>query len=394
MIERRLALAGAASFATMAALRVCDPMLPRLAGEFAVGSGRAGHTVSAFAVAYGVALLGWGPLADRIGKFTVVTLTTLACAAGALACAVAPSIDSLVAARALSGVAAAGVTPLAMAWIGDSVPYERRQAVLARLIGATTLGMIAAQTLGGVLADTVGWRSAFVLLALLFAVVGVRMAIELRRGGDAGAGLPASAAPPTFGALRSVLGGAWPRRVLLYAFVEGVFVFGGLAFLPTHLHQAFGLPMGAAGGVLALYAAGGLLYSRHAGALLRRVGEAGLARLGGALMGVYFALLAGLPAWPWALAACLAGGLGFYMLHNTLQTHATQMAPSVRGTAVTMFSSSLFLGHSLGVAVAAAVVDRHSAVPVFAVSALALPLLAWRFAAAVRRRQAHAARTS
>lgn len=386
MIARRLALAGAASFATMAALRVCDPLLPRLASEFAIGTGQAGHTVSAFAIAYGVALLAYGPLADRIGKFTVVTLATLACAAGALACAVAPSFESLIAARALSGAAAAGVTPLAMAWIGDSVPYERRQAVLARLIGATTLGMIAAQALGGVLADTVGWRSAFVLLALLFAVVGAFMALELR-GGDASAG-SAPAAPSTLDAMRSVLGGAWSRRVLLFAFVEGVFVFGGLAFLPSHLHRTFGLPMGAAGGVLVLYGAGGLIYSRYASALLRRVGEAGLARLGGALMCGWFALLAVLPSWPWALAACLAGGLGFYMLHNTLQTHATQMAPTLRATAVTTFSSSLFLGHSLGVAAAAVVVDRHSAIPVFAVSALALPLLAWRFAAAVQRRQA------
>ncbi len=387
MIARRLALAGAASFATMAALRVCDPLLPRLASEFAVGTGRAGHTVSAFAIAYGVALLAYGPLADRIGKFTVVTLATLACAAGALACSVAPSFESLVAARALSGAAAAGVTPLAMAWIGDSVPYERRQAVLARLIGATTLGMIAAQVLGGVLADTIGWRSAFALLALLFAFVGAFMALELRRGGDAVAE-PSPAAPSTLDAMRSVLGGAWPRRVLLFAFVEGMFVFGGLAFLPAHLHQTFGLSMGAAGSVVVLYAAGGLLYSRHASTLLRRCGEAGLARVGGGLMCIYFALLAVLPSWPWALAACLAGGLGFYMLHNTLQTHATQMAPTLRATAVTTFSSSLFLGHSLGVAAAAAVVDRHSAIPVFAVSALALPVLAWCFAAAVQRRQA------
>ena len=65
----------------------------------------------------------------------------------------------------VAGAAAAGVTPLAMAWIGDSVPYERRQEVLARLIGATTLGMIAGQWLGGVLADTLGWRSAFAMLS-------------------------------------------------------------------------------------------------------------------------------------------------------------------------------------------------------------------------------------
>ena len=50
---------------------------------------------------------------------------------------------------------------------------------------------------------------------------------------------------------------------------------------------------------------------------------------------------------------CSAIGLGFYMLHNTLQTNATQMAPQARGTAVALFSSALYLGQSLGVALAA-----------------------------------------
>ena len=46
------------------------------------------------------------------------------------------------------------------------------------------------------------------------------------------------------------------------------------------------------------------------------------------------------------------------MLHNTLQTNATQMTPEARGTAVAMFSSALYLGQIAGVAVAGAIVDR------------------------------------
>ena len=49
--------------------------------------------------------------------------------------------------------------------------------------------------------------------------------------------------------------------------------------------------------------------------------------------------------------AITAIGLGFYMLHNTLQTNATQMTPEARGTAVAIFSSALYLGQTLGVAV-------------------------------------------
>src|ERR1700755_688476 len=51
-------------------------------------------------------------------------------------------------------------------------------------------------------------------------------------------------------------------------------------------------------------------------------------------------------------------GLGFYMLHNTLQTNATQMSPEARGTAVGVFSAALYLGQTAGVAGVAFVVDR------------------------------------
>ena len=398
MTGRRLPLLGVAAFATMAALRVCDALLPSLAGEFAASTGEAGRTVSAFAITYGLVLLLYGPLGDRYGKFQVIAAATLACTAASAACAMAPSLDSLTAFRAFAGAAAAGVTPLGMAWIGDNVPYERRQEVLAQLIGATTLGLIAGQSLGGVLADTVGWRSAFWSLALLFAIAGALMCIELRAGPRAsrdGGAADAASGPASFHrVVRSVFGEPWARRVLGFAFLEGVFVFGGLAFLPSHLYQRFGLPMSWAGAVLVPYGIGGLLYSRFARSLLRRLGETGLARAGSALMCLYFAVLAVLPGWGWALPACLLGGLGFYMLHSTLQTHATQMAPAARGTAVTLFSSALFIGHSLGVAGAAVIVDARSAIAVFVISAVALPLIGWRFAVeagAVRHAAQHVA---
>jgi len=383
---RILALLCAAGFATMASLRACDGLLEALAREFGASTGQAGQTVSSFAAAYGIALLLYGPAGDRYGKFRVVCGATMASTIASLACALAPSLGWLVAFRALAGVAAAGVTPLAMAWVGDHVPYARRQEVLARLIGATILGMIAGQSIGATLADTLGWRSAFLGLALVFAACGALMWQAMR--GDA---QPVGTVPAGMTARRSALlvwREPWARRVLCFSFLEGVFVFAGLAFLPAFLHQRFGLPMRWAGAVLVAYGAGGLFYSRHAGALVRRFGETGLARIGGALLGIYFAGLALLPGWGWAVPACAAGGCGFYMLHNTLQTHATQMAPRVRGTAVTLFSAALFLGHSLGVGLAARVVDASSAVPVFAVSALALPVIALVFAS-----QARAART-
>jgi MFS family permease len=47
-------------------------------------------------------------------------------------------------------------------------------------------------------------------------------------------------------------------------------------------------------------------------------------------------------------AWCIFGGFGFYILHNTLQTKATEMYPQARGTAISVFAMSLFSGQAVG----------------------------------------------
>src|SRR5512141_1318979 len=108
-----------------AALRVCDPLLPRLSADYGVGLGAVSQTVTAFAIAYGVLQLAYGPIGDRYGKYRTVTMATLACAMTSLACAFAPTFAALVIARLLAGATAGALIPLSLAWIGDAVPYVR-----------------------------------------------------------------------------------------------------------------------------------------------------------------------------------------------------------------------------------------------------------------------------
>ena len=79
-------------------------------------------------------------------------------------------------------------------------------------------------------------------------------------------------------------------------------------------------------------------------------------------------------------------GLGLYMLHNTLQTNATQMAPETRGLAVSTFANALFLGQAGGVWLCGLAVDRAGFAPVFLASGAALVLLGAAFAFLLRRR--------
>src|SRR4029453_9489271 len=67
-----------------------------------------------------------------------------------------------------------------------------------------------------------------------------------------------------------------------------------------------------------------------------------------------------------AFAAVMAAtGVAFYVIHNTLQTNATQMAPEARGSAVALFAATFFLGQSGGVALCGPAVHRVGFAPVF-----------------------------
>jgi predicted MFS family arabinose efflux permease len=165
------------------------------------------------------------------------------------------------------------------------------------------------------------------------------------------------------------------RWVLAVTAIEGALVFGTMAFMPTHLHEHYGLSVAAAGSVMMLYGVGGLLYSQMARRWLAWLGERGLVKTGAGLVASGLLLLAwGIASWT-GMLACLLAGLGFYMLHNTLQVQATQMAPAARGTAVTLFASSLFFGQSMGVLLMAQSVDRGGLAYAFSAAAAGVLVL-------------------
>jgi predicted MFS family arabinose efflux permease len=341
-----------AAFASALSLRVNDALLPKLASVFAVSVGSASQVIGLFAIAYGVAQLFFGPVGDRFGKYRVIGWAAVACTATALFCAAAPDFAALRIARACAGATAAAMIPLSMAWIGDVVPYERRQPVLARFLIGQILGLCAGVWLGGFAADHTSWRAPYLLVSILFAAVSVgvlrldrRLPAHARTTRVSG-GHPIARLVAEFG---GVLALPWARRILLVVFLEGVFLFGPFAFIATHAHQSLGLSMSAAGALAMLFGLGGFGFAVSAARLVARLGEAGLARWGGAFMGFAMFAIAFAPAWGWALGACFLLGLGYYMLHNTLQVNATQMAPDRRGAAVAAFASCFFLGQSAGV---------------------------------------------
>lgn len=364
-------LLGACCFTSMAALRVCDTLLPVLADDFSVTVGQAARVIFAFAIAYGVFQLVFGTLGDRFGKLRIIALCALACVVGNGMAFLSPTLDWLVAARIVSGACAAGIFPLAMAWIGDNVPYSGRQPALARLVSAGVMGMLAGQWFSGLIAEWMGWRPAFLVLALLFLAAGGLLMRALK--GEPPVARPSGKARH---ALRDIVASPACRPILTIVAIEGALAFGAIAFIPSLLQHQYEVSLSMAGGIAAFYGLGGFLYTRMARSLLGRLGESGLARLGGVFLFLGFVSFAYVPLLAWTPVACLMAGFGFYCLHNTLQTNATQMAPTARGAAMSLFACLLFIGQSLGVSGAAWVADNASPSLIFAVSGAGLLTLA------------------
>jgi predicted MFS family arabinose efflux permease len=360
--------------------RVADAQLPRLADEFGVSLGAASWVITCYAIAFGVAQLFFGPLGDHFGKYRVVAWATIACAVTASLCGFAQGFAPLLAARLLAGATAAAIIPLSMAWIGDVVAYDQRQPVLARFLLGQIFGLSAGVALGGFAVDHLDWRVPFFGIGFAFLAIGLAMRALNRR-------LPAPPPPaagkprkPLLSEFGHVLSSRWARVVLLAVFLEGAFVYGAFGFIASHLHRVHGVSLSQAGSLIMLFGAGGVVFATTSKTLVRRLGEAGLAAWGGALLFIGLSTVSLAPSWSWAGPACLIAGLGFYMLHNTLQTNATQMAPERRGAALSAFASCFFLGQSAGLAAAGALVERAGSTAVIGTGAAGVLLAAAAFA--------------
>lgn len=402
------------AFASAASMRVCDPLLPVLAGEFDTTLSAAAATTTGFALAYGSTQLFFGPLGDRVGRLQVIVLAVSAAAAASIGCALASSLDLLIAARVATGAFAAAAIPLSLGWIGDNVPFGERQPVLARYLIGQMLGMTMGQIGGGVLADLVGWRFAFWSIALLFAGSAIMLHRATRQPAVAGADgatipatTPADAMPAAAAAVpaagthplaptaprgfirqsRMLLTDRWAMIVIGTVTLEGILLFGAVALIASYLQRSFGASPSLAGTVSALFGLGGIAYAFNARRLLARLRSSGLSRLGGTFFALAMLILMIQRVWQPAIAATLVAGLGYYMLHNTLQTQATQLSTEARGAAIAWFATGLWLGQGIGVGIAAAVADRFGFLVVFGATAVGLAVLGAAFGRALDARE-------
>jgi predicted MFS family arabinose efflux permease len=337
---------GLAGFCGALATRIVDPMVPDIGRDLMVEVTTAALLSSAFTMPYAFGQPILGPLGDAFGKAFVIKICMAVMAVTLLISAAMPSFSGLFALRLVAGFAGGGVIPLGMAMLGDRFTMARRQIAISRFLVMTLSGQAAGAALAGFLVSLFGWRFVFVGAGLisLAALAALLRWLAPRPGAKRG---------------RFDLGEAFQRYAGIFAnprakicfsavFIEGIAVYGMLPHIAHILEQLGKGSAREAGIVISGMGLGGIVYAAIVPMLLRRLGMYGVMGAGG------FVAAAGLAAagfelgLPVGFLAFCVMGIGFYMVHNSLQTQASELSATARGSAMALHAFFFFVGQALG----------------------------------------------
>lgn len=349
MPSRLTTSVAATGLATFALLYAPQSVLPDIAAEFGLTPAEASLAISAATGALALAIIPMAALADRVGRRRVIVWSVLTAAALGLLLPFAPTYETLIGARALQGVATAGVPATAMAFLAQEAGRTHVGAAIGALVAGNSAGGMLGRLISGFTTDGTSWRTALALAGAFGAACAITAALLLPKGHHA------ERRP-------SALKDALTDRVLLCQYAIAILavaafisVFNVIGF---RLTTELGLPTGVATLVYLAYAAGGGT-SAAAGRLADRHGRARTA-----LAGLALAAAGAVITLPDHVAA-IAVGLtlftgGFFAVHAVASGWVGARAPEhARGQASGVYLFAFYVGSSTGGTAGSAAYQAH-----------------------------------
>lgn len=333
--------------------------LPSIASSLALGRGAVAMLVAAFAVTFAVAAplvqMAFGHWPRRRLILAGVSLM----AAGALACAIAPNYPTLFAARVLAGLGAAAVGPVASALGASLVAPLKQGHALAVVFSGMTMASVVGVPLSAWLGAAFGWRPTFALIGVATLAVAVLIGLfvsDRTPGQRVGLSqLINVLARPATGAGVAVMALQMAGQFATYTMIAPI------------LHDRFGAAPAAVSAALMIFGLAGVLGNM----LARRTAQIwsadrAVASALGALL-LVFATLFVAPGWlPGAVGLMVVWALANDVFMPSQQRRMVELAPAVRGLALALNSSAIYVGIASGSFAAG------SLYPVFGLNALPL----------------------
>jgi len=325
-------------------LYVSISTLELISTRFQVTPAQAAWVGSAFGFPYAASFLFFGPWSDQVGRRFVLTFGFTTLAAASLLVAAAETFPMLLAARAVQGICAASFSPVALSYIGELLPDQRRALGLAALTTSLFVAGIFGQVFASEVSFHFGFSAVFQISAVLFAAAAVlvRFTFPAR---------PVGAGSQSFAAVLGVIPDLLraPRLLAIYL-VASLVLMGFVAF-----YSALGPELEARYGLARM----DLVWVRAAGVpamLMALVVGRFLPRFGGRAFITAGLLVAGLgiagAALPGPLALKVAASvvfvLGTTMMTPTMMYLITREVRDGRGAAAALYTLTLFAGAALG----------------------------------------------
>jgi predicted MFS family arabinose efflux permease len=230
--------------------------------------------------------------------------------------------------------------------VGDLVPVHRRQVAIGRLLAVGLTGNLIGATISGVIGDLLGWRAVFLCLGG-FGLIAAIIAFFAFRGLRVGESKPFNLAAAAAG-FRGIF--ADPRAKFCFGsvFFEAIIIHGMFPFVALLLLASGQTRSSYAGIVIAAFGLGGILFSLSLPFLVRHVTERHMMLSGAVFACIAFILIALNMPWYVEAAVFVLFGVGFYMLHNCIQVHVTDLTQTARGAALSLHSASFYFGQAIG----------------------------------------------
>ncbi len=165
MQTHRLALASLCLAMLMPSLdtSIANASLPALAHALGASFAQVQWVVLAYLLAITALIVGAGRLGDLFGRGRLLAAGLAVFTAASLLCGLAPTLATLVAARALQGLGAAAMLALTVALVGETLPKERTGSAMGLLGTMSAIGTTLGPSLGGALTAGLGWRAIFLV---------------------------------------------------------------------------------------------------------------------------------------------------------------------------------------------------------------------------------------